>query len=80
MIMNILYTRGQERMTREPGVALLMIASGSQIKLVFETLKVQYFSQKLYLYVEGFRASFTCRAELGRRRRLIQRLIILTFS
>ena len=42
-------------MAREPGVALLMIAFGSQIKLEFETMKAQYFSRKLYLYVEWFR-------------------------
>ena len=55
-------------MAREPGVALLMIASGSQIKFEFDTLKAQYFSRKLYLYVEWFRASFMGRTELGRRR------------
>ena len=36
-------------MACKPGVALLMIAYGSQIKLEFETLKAQYFSRKLYL-------------------------------
>ena len=44
-----LYYSGRERMAREPGVALLVIASGSQIKLEFETLKAQYISRKLYL-------------------------------
>ena len=46
------YIRGRKHMAREPGVAHLMIACGSQIKLEFETLKAQY---------------FTCMAELGRR-------------
>ena len=41
-------------MARQPGVALLMIASGSQIKLEFETLKAQYFSRKLYNMLNVF--------------------------
>ena len=43
------YNRGRECMAREPGVSLLMIASDSQIKFEFETLKAQYVSRKLSL-------------------------------